>query len=267
MSTASTSASVLLISNVPRACMCGHVLLVCSHAYMHPRRAGARRVMNDNVKARRALRNEAGATVSNLWRGERFETGVFKVSRLWTARMAAIFRADICSPSARNVFASQSCVARAVADWKGLRYFTPTRARCLSNSLESTNRRNIEIIWRKTNDDPPFSVRTYCKLLTVLEKSASDIWFQKGTCNLSSFSLFLFFFLSRNAYCKAYERRTRVPCEPMHFYRPIWHAKAIFNGKYHDEPRHAWPVNQKFIAQYWCHDLGWECASRVNFAM
>lgn len=26
-----------------------------------------------------------------------------------------------------------------------------------------------------------------------------------------------------------------MSCEPMHFYRPIWHAKVIFNSKYHDE--------------------------------
>lgn len=187
---------------------------------------------------RGALRNEAGATVSNLCAENVSSVAYAFFPFFFFQRFPPVqtcerreFFARVCSPSrarGTRVFASQSCVAPRRRDWKELWYFA-VRARCLSNSLESVNRyrRNSEVIWCKIDDDSGLA-RSYIEASSV-ERRIGWSWFRDSACDLTSFSSYAFFF-SRNDHCKAYEMRTWVPCGSMYFYRPIWHARAIFNG-------------------------------------
>lgn len=114
--------------------------------------------MNDSVKARRILRNETGATVSNLCayrtarRTFRARAAVFKTSSF---ERAAIFfsRADTLALSYAALpatYSRESIMRRAVAIRKDCdisrRPGAWVRACRLSNTLESTNRCNVAII-------------------------------------------------------------------------------------------------------------------------
>jgi len=156
MSTASTLASVLLISTVFRACMCGHVLLVCSHACIHLRRAGAARNEWQRESAARCVMNRWRNCVEPV-RGENVSRlDVLKASPCKRASDAEyIFRANIFTPrDARNAYIRESIMRRVATDrdWKWLRYFTPTRVCCLSNYI--LKQQILILNWCKINCDP-----------------------------------------------------------------------------------------------------------------
>lgn len=118
MSTASTSASVLLISTVPRVHICAGTFSSYAVTRICIRGELARRVMNDNVKARRALRNESLAQLCRTCARRTFRDSarpyVFKASPCERARAATIFRADMFTPRAARKRIRESIMRRAV---------------------------------------------------------------------------------------------------------------------------------------------------------